>query len=54
MDVGKKQSGDPVKKFTFNGNPYKFYGLVGTEAGKPTSVSVIRFDSACLAAFKEE
>ena len=36
------------KKFTFDNDPYSFYGLIGTSVSIINSLGIVRLDKACL------
>ena len=46
--TGTRGRADLNKAFTFNNDPYSFYGLVGTSQDQVDSMSIIRFDKECL------
>ena len=46
-ESGEQEAHDQTKWFSFDNDPYAFFGLVGTDKNKISSLSIVRYDTVC-------
>ena len=53
-ESGEQEAHDQSKWFSFDNDPFAFYGLVGTDKNKISSLSIVRYDKVCYETAKTE